>query len=165
MSTLTEQAEQRAKVAAAVDEFLTIANDIDRRPAGYSFTAEPSGSKYRIVMSTGSGGGHDRSVHAFVDATTGDLLKAAGWKVPAKGVRYNLLTEMADVRFNFTWSGGYLYHGNRKPVPAHVRYCDHCDERVVWDAGAEAWVSADALDPTPCSATGGHYSDDDGVTQ
>lgn len=106
--TLSDTLNQRAKVAEAIDTFLAIANDIDRRPAGYSFTAEPSGKKYRIVMHCGADGMGD-SVHAFVDGDTGDLLKAAGWKVPAKGVRYNLLTEMDVVKANFTWSGGYLY--------------------------------------------------------
>lgn len=39
-----------------------------------------------------------RSVHAFVDRANGDLIKAAGWKAPAKGVnglavRFNLLDD------------------------------------------------------------------------
>lgn len=33
-----------------------------------------------------------RSVHCFIDITTGDILKAASWKVPAKGVRGNIYT-------------------------------------------------------------------------
>lgn len=37
-------------------------------------------------------------VHAFVDSTNGDLIKAAGWKAPQKGVnglavRFNLLDD------------------------------------------------------------------------
>lgn len=31
-----------------------------------------------------------RSAHAFIDRTTGDVLKPAGWKAPAKGVRGNI---------------------------------------------------------------------------
>jgi hypothetical protein len=55
------------------------------------------------------------SVHAFIDNATGDVLKPAGWKSPAKGVRFNLLNdesrqlliEKALERDSFT--GGYLY--------------------------------------------------------
>jgi hypothetical protein len=32
-----------------------------------------------------------RSVFCFIDRKTGDVLKAAGWKAPAKGVRGNIL--------------------------------------------------------------------------
>lgn len=39
--------------------------------------------------------------------------------------------------------------------------CDHCDEPVMWDADAEAWIAADPKFPSECSSTGGHYSDDD----
>lgn len=43
-----------------------------------------AGRKYhRIVRTEGSG----RSVYCFIDISTGDVLKAAGWKAPAKGVR------------------------------------------------------------------------------
>lgn len=106
----------KARVLLALDEYMHMLNT-EYRPEGYSFTAEPSGKNYRIVMRTGHEYG--TSVHAFVDGNTGDLLKAAGWKVPAKGVRYNILTEMDLIRFAYTngsrsggasaWAGGYLY--------------------------------------------------------
>ena len=124
MSALTDQAAHRALVAEAIDAFLELANehpDTPRHDWGvYGFRAQASGSKYRIIMTiTRDGVTKDDSVHAFVDADTGDLLKAASWKVPAKGARYNLLTEMDVVRANFGWSSGYLYADyKRKPVPA-----------------------------------------------
>ena len=67
-----------------------------------------SGRKYhKIVMEDES----QRSVHAFVDKKSGDVYKAASWKAPAKGVRYNLVSkenyEMLKARCD--WSGGYLY--------------------------------------------------------
>ena len=74
----------------------------------YKFYIE-SGRKYhRIIMETCSG---SRGIHAFVDMKTGEVYKAASWKAPAKGVRFNLLLikdrewllEHAD------WAGGYLY--------------------------------------------------------
>lgn len=34
-----------------------------------------------------------RSVHCFVDMTNGDVLKAAGWKAPAKHARGNIFDE------------------------------------------------------------------------
>ena len=53
----------------------------------YKFYIE-SGRKYhKIIMETNTG---SRSVHAFVDKKTGDLYKAASFKAPAKGVRFNL---------------------------------------------------------------------------
>jgi hypothetical protein len=56
-------------------------------------------------------------VHAFVDKTNGDLLKAAGWKAPAKGARGNLLDDASfqDVlrrvraQTGFKGSTTYLY--------------------------------------------------------
>lgn len=41
------------------------------------------GKRYLKVVRGGS-------VHCFVDTTNGDVLKAAGWNAPAKGVRGNL---------------------------------------------------------------------------
>ena len=75
----------------------------------YKFYIE-SGRKYhKIIMETEAG---SRSVHAFVDKKTGDVYKAASFKAPAKGVRFNLLSitsrekcfERAD------WAGSYLYY-------------------------------------------------------
>ena len=107
--TNTETLAQKLTVSAAVDTYVEMLNSLHNLPQGYTFTAEPSGSKYRIVMHNGQD-----SVHSFVDATTGDLFKAAGWKVAAKGVRFNLLTEMEMLRYVFTtnpsnWAGAYLY--------------------------------------------------------
>lgn len=48
------------------------------------------GRKYTKVICERFGG---KSVHAFVDHNTGEVYKAATWRVPAKGVRYNLANE------------------------------------------------------------------------
>jgi hypothetical protein len=50
------------------------------------------------------------SVHAFVD-TEGNVYKPAGWRGPAKIVRYNLLDEQsfASCLSKADWAGGYLY--------------------------------------------------------
>lgn len=50
------------------------------------------GKKYMRVVrrEAGCGGG---SVHCFIEVSTGDIYKAAGWKTPAKHVRGNILAE------------------------------------------------------------------------
>lgn len=100
----------KAHVLSAMAEYLDMLNTDPIRPLNYRYLWEASGSKYRIVMDAAG----SKSVHSFIDATTGDLYKAASWKVPAKGARYNLLTEMELLRFAYEhartgWAGGYLY--------------------------------------------------------
>jgi hypothetical protein len=48
------------------------------------------GRRYAKVVVTDEG---NRSVYCFVDTTTGDILKAANWKAPAKGVRGSIYAE------------------------------------------------------------------------
>lgn len=105
--TNTEVLAQKLTVSAAVDQYIEMLNT-GEIPEGYSFTAEPSGSKFRIVMHN-----NQKSVHAFVDGLTGDILFPAGWKAPTKRVCYNLLTEMELLRKVYAsapnWTGRYLY--------------------------------------------------------
>jgi hypothetical protein len=70
-----------------------------------TFSVE-EGLKYlKIVMSTSG----NRSAHAFIDRVTGDVYKVANWKAPAKGIRYNLLTDPESCYQRADWAGGYLY--------------------------------------------------------
>jgi hypothetical protein len=50
-------------------------------------------------------------VHLFVDKETGDVYKAASWKAPAKGIRYNLLddTSREEMYKRADFAGSYLY--------------------------------------------------------
>ena len=78
----------------------------------YKFVIE-SGRKYhKIVMEVPNDNRPpSRSVHAFVDRTTGDVYKPASFKAPAKHVRFNLCI-MSDREWlleNADWAGGYLY--------------------------------------------------------
>lgn len=61
---------------------------------------------YKIVMQD-----NQRSVHAFVNKSNGDVYKSASWKAPVKDARYNLLLDDARaVLFNAVDPfGGYLY--------------------------------------------------------
>ena len=53
----------------------------------------------------------DISVHCFVDKLTGEVYKPAGWKKPAKHVRFDMRDETQRARlYNICdWAGGYLY--------------------------------------------------------
>ena len=78
------------------------------RTDGYKFYIE-SGRKYhKLIMETGGG---SRSVHVFVDQKTGEVFKAASFKAPSKGVRYNLLNiaSREECFARADWAGGYLY--------------------------------------------------------
>lgn len=80
----------------------------DNAPTGYNYVIE-SGRKYHKIVMVESD--NSRSAHAFIDKKTGEVYKAASWKGPAKGVRYDLrliyqrgvLLQTAD------WAGSYLY--------------------------------------------------------
>ncbi len=70
----------------------------------YSFGIQETRKYYKVIMVN-----NQRSVHAFVDKNNGDLYKAASWKAPAKGVRYNLVTDIEKLKVMADWAGGYLY--------------------------------------------------------
>ena len=70
----------------------------------YNYVIEPGRKFFKIIQVN-----NQRSVHAFVDKKTGDLYKAASWRAPAKGVRYNLINDMNILRKNADWAGSYLY--------------------------------------------------------
>jgi hypothetical protein len=68
-----------------------------------------SGRKYHKVMQCVDG--QTESVHAFIDKKTGEVYKAASYKAPAKGVRFDLrLIEQREwLLENADWAGSYLY--------------------------------------------------------
>lgn len=75
-----------------------------------TYAPEGAGRKYIRIVQTLTDGGN-KMVHCFIDKATGDVLKSAGWKAPAKGARFNLLDgvsrESLYERCEFT--AGYLY--------------------------------------------------------
>lgn len=69
----------------------------------------------RINRETGSvelaeyNGRVSKSVYCFIDLSNGDLLKAEGWKKPAKGKRGSILNDNSDVGTVATVHGGGFY--------------------------------------------------------
>ena len=66
--------------------------------------------KYTKIIKTDHG---NDSVHAFVDNSNLDILKAATWNAPAKGARYNLERDFNDILEVCESNGGYLYKGKK----------------------------------------------------
>ena len=73
----------------------------------YEFYPE-TGRKYHKIIMVANG---SRSVHAFIDKQTGEVYKAASFKTPAKGVRYDLrlIKDREWLLENADWAGSYLY--------------------------------------------------------
>jgi len=63
-----------------------------------------TGRKYHKIID-------DNSVHCFIDKNTGEVYKAASYKAPAKGVRYDLrlIEDREWLLENADWCGRYLY--------------------------------------------------------
>ncbi len=98
-------------------DYLTIMNRLGEKEQMEQFPNHPNlrshfsmvdGRKYVKVVSHYNDG-TSKSVHAFIDKTTGDLYKAASRNAPAKGVRYNLLTDLPRIEQTADVYGAYLY--------------------------------------------------------
>lgn len=73
----------------------------DRMTDEYHLSADFRGRKnIRIVRGTGS----IKQVFCFIDASNGDVLKADGWKRPAKHARGNIFDEHNGMK-NMAWTG------------------------------------------------------------
>jgi hypothetical protein len=99
-------ADSATKMSNRIFQWLDLLTSL--APGGYTFTCDEPGKRFvRIVMSVHG----QRSVHAFYDKRTGDVYKAAGWKAPAKHVRFNLLDDASFDRMlsKCDWPGHYLY--------------------------------------------------------
>jgi hypothetical protein len=66
------------------------------------------GRKYIRVWSLYLGGSVSRSAYCFVDMGTGDVLKAATWRTPAKHARGNIFAEDAGVSAVSAYGAVYL---------------------------------------------------------
>lgn len=106
-----------AQQTATLDQWLTVLTETspDRSGAPYAtfeHVPNPRGKYSRIVGTLGG----QQSVHAFID-NDGNVYKAAGWKAPARGVRYTLSDPETLLRnASGGWAGGYLYSRAQQPV-------------------------------------------------
>ena len=91
-----------------VDYHQACIEELKNGQCGYEFYPETGRKYHKLIMETNTG---SRSVHAFVDKKTGELYKAASFKAPAKGVRYDLriISQREWLLENADWAGGYLY--------------------------------------------------------
>lgn len=105
-----EEADKRE--AAMRERFPNAAADERMAMPATTYSLDPLTKYVRVVQQYGSlNGNGQRLVHAFYDPRTGDVYKAAGWKAPAKGVRFNLLDDDSFNRMMTVCdrTGGYLY--------------------------------------------------------
>ena len=87
-----------------LDDFMNHLNNNMKKPDDYWYEYTTRGSKYyKITMNYTN----HQSVYCFVDKHNGDILKSAGWRAPAIGVRGSILN--IDSYINSDWSGGWLY--------------------------------------------------------
>jgi hypothetical protein len=91
------------------------ANHLAEKHIDYDFTVE-HGKKFDRIVQTNRRFGTSRMVHAFVERTTGKLIKPSGWSAPQKDVdglayRYDLSTPegFAEAVFASDPHGSYLY--------------------------------------------------------
>ena len=75
------------------------------------------GPRYVRVVRADQGGSAARSAHAFIDKITGDVLKPASWKTPAKWARGNIFDEKGGLG----WMSGAsapasIMRGRRNPM-------------------------------------------------
>lgn len=84
-----------SQTLAALEAFVAALNSkfntMEGHVYGYRFSVERPGVKYTRIVRQDNRPESGRSVFCFVD-TDGNILKAAGWKTPAKGVRSTLAT-------------------------------------------------------------------------
>lgn len=80
----------------------------------YVLAYNPAAKYHRVELTYGPGGGAGKSVHAFIDSQ-GKVYKSAGWKAPAKGVRYDMTVaaSAAAIVRDADPFGGYLYAGSQ----------------------------------------------------
>jgi len=118
METL-DKAEQKVLVRQAIATYIEFMNEASKAhtekhyPMLSADTYWVEGGQKYIKIASGRTNGQTM-VHSFVDALTGDVYKAAGWKAPAlNGARYNLLNEESFEDLKAKWDpyGGYLYKG------------------------------------------------------
>ena len=110
-STMNSQAMADKPDKYLQDRVVKIENEEDDR---ISFFIDKGRKYYKVCMRTKQVNRQfddSISVHAFVDKSTGEVYKPAGWKSPAKHVRFDMSDDIDRARLYSIcdWAGGYLY--------------------------------------------------------
>ena len=96
-----------------IDRYIAgLQRDFDRQGFTYvkrGFSTQEGRKYIKIVDGYVQDNGEleSRSVVAFIEKTTGDVYKPAGWQAPAKGVRFNLYKDIDYLENNC--GSGHLY--------------------------------------------------------
>ena len=80
---------------------------------GYTVEVD-EGKKFYKIVTVRNRNGTGKSVHSFVNKSTGSLYKPASWAAPVKDERYNLLTQLDLVLSVMDEFGGFLYKEKAK---------------------------------------------------
>jgi hypothetical protein len=99
--------ESAAAKGESVDYHINKIEEINEKGVDSEYYLESGRKYYKLIHKDGN----RRSVHCFINKTTGDVLKSASWNAPAKGVRYNLLDDNSRelCYSNCDAFGSYLY--------------------------------------------------------
>lgn len=99
----------------ALNAFLKVAQELiieNHTKQGFTnfepakLSVDPKGQKYIRIIRTEMG--DHRSVYCFIEKETGNVLKASGWKAPAKGIRSNIYAD--DHGLSGVTAYGAVYH-------------------------------------------------------
>ncbi len=114
------------EVAVALDKFIEVVQADQQK---YYQTRFPSlnvpaislefGSKFIRVVLTDIGSNHSSRVFCFIEKATGNVLKSATYKAPAKGVRGNILAHDPSKYGVNTYGANYFQPGRRAASPVH----------------------------------------------
>ena len=93
-----------------------IDKDLLDHPFGKKLTIDPKGRKYARIVVTDThkngdplSGDRGGSVYCFIDKTNGNVLKADGWKGPAKGPRSNIYNDKNGLDGVGPYGANYRY--------------------------------------------------------
>ena len=100
-------------MSGASDEYLQERiTKIENNEECLKFTISSGKKYYKIIQNDFRNCKYESAgVHAFVDKNTGEVYKPAGWKAPAKHVRYDMriINQREYLYAHCDWAGGYLY--------------------------------------------------------
>lgn len=86
-----------------IERFVEILNNKAEKQGSFTRFYSRPGKKYTKILENRGG------VHCFIDSNTLDVYKAASFSAPAKGIRYNLNTDMETLEKVADIYTGYLY--------------------------------------------------------